>query len=286
MNLLKKCAARAFHWTDQMGIYLRRMTAGQMWGRRFDLDKAQLVDLKGFALYVMPNDYIGASIIKSKVYEPHVTRQIERLLKRGDVFLDIGANMGYFSMLASKIVDAGGKVLAFEPNPTNVQLIFRSLQEGRTKNVVVYPLAASDSGQILRFVNVGTNAGVVTPHSRMQRCDFLAQSVAIDDVLGAEPRVDLIKIDIEAHEPFALQGMRKLVARCRPKLITEFHPWAMRLNNVEAPEMFLDQLKDLGYAISVILPSGELRHMRGAEEIMEYWRSLREETVHLDLLCE
>jgi FkbM family methyltransferase len=285
MNLLKKCAAHVFHWKHQIGIYLRRMAPGQMWGRKFDLDKAQLVGLKGFSLYVMPNDYIGASIIQSKVYEPHVTRQIERLLKRGDVFLDIGANMGYFSMLASKIVDVDGKVLAFEPNPTNVQLILRSLQEGRIKNVLVYPLAASNSRQVLRFTNVGTNAGVVTQHSRMQRCDFLAQSVALDDVLGAEQRVDLIMIDIEAHEPFALLGMQRLIARCRPTIITEYHPWAMRLNNVEAPETYLGRIFDLGYRISVIVGSGELRDVSSAEEVTQYLKSLQSETAHLDLLA-
>ena len=102
------------------------MDVANMWGRVFDLNQKQRVQLEGFSLYVMPDDYIGASIMSSRTYEPHVTKVIRRELNEGEIFLDLGANIGYFSMLASSIVKNKGKVLAFEPNPQNLPLMYES----------------------------------------------------------------------------------------------------------------------------------------------------------------
>ena len=286
MKFVRRSAGRAWGALRQLPAYARGMTPGQMTGREYDLRKSRQVDLGDFSLFVMPNDYIGSSILANKIYEPHVTRQIRTLLADGDVFLDLGANVGYFTMMASAILKTGGKVIAFEPNPQNVQLIYQSLHFGRVSNVFLHPYAASDMTGILRFVTRGSNGGIVTPHAQEQTHVFLVQSVVLDEILASEPRIDLIKMDTEAHEPAALRGMVRLIERHRPKIITEFHPWALRINNAEPPEQYLRQIRDLGYRMSIILPSGELRPTTTSEQVMEYWASLNEETIHLDLLAE
>jgi FkbM family methyltransferase len=254
-----------------------------MWGRVFDLSNKKCVELDGFFLHVMPDDYIGASIIASRTYEPHVTALIRRELRQGDTFLDVGGNIGYFSMLASSIVGAAGKVITFEPNPQNLQLIYESLLKNGFSNQTIYPYAVSDHTGILRFTTVGSNGGVVTEHSRDQRHYLLVQSVLIDDVLSDQP-INMVKIDIEAHEPFAIRGMARLLKKHRPKIITEFHPWAMQLNNTEAPEEYLAQLEQLGYRLGIICPSNVERMDRRA--ILAYWESLKQPTIRLDLYCE
>lgn len=259
------------------------MAPADMWGRVFDLSKKQCVTLEGFKLYVMPNDYIGAGIMSSGTYEPHVSQLLRRHLKEGDVFLDLGANVGYFSMLASSLVGLEGKVISFEPNPQNLQLIYQSQIENDFTNQVVYPYAASDESKILRFTTVGSNGGVVTDHATEQRYFLLVQAVTVDNILSNQ-RVSLVKLDVEAHEPYVIRGMQNLLRVQRPLLITEFHPWAMQINNKEAPEAYLVQLEDLGYRLSVIFPS-EVKWM-SRHDIMLYWKSLSEETAHLDLFCE
>lgn len=265
---------------------LRGRHAFQMWGRVFDLRKKKLIDLGEFGLFVMPDDYIGRSIISIKNYEPHVTSLIKNLLKAGDVFLDVGANIGYFTMLAATLVGKHGKVIAIEPNPQNLQLIYSSLLENKLTNVAIYPYAASNEAAILRFTTVGSNGGVVTKHSKDQQHFLLVPSVILDEVLKDEARIDLIKIDIEAHEPAAVRGMEKLIKKCRPRIITEFHPWAMELNNIDPPVAYLKQIYDLGYQVSIIEHSGKLLAVSCAEEILGYWRSLNQETAHLDLFAQ
>jgi FkbM family methyltransferase len=260
---------------------LSPLNPSHMWGRVFDLDRKVLLHLDGFDLYVMPNDYIGAMMIRDKTYEPHVTAVIKRELSAGDTFLDVGANIGYFSMFAASVVGATGKVFAVEPNPQNLQLLYESQLANGFGNLTIYPYAVSDHAGLLRFTTVGSNGGVVTDHSVSQKHFLLVQARRMDDLLAAP--VDMIKIDIEAHEPFALAGMSNLLAS-RPKLITEFHPWAMRRNNVEPPVGYLEQIDALGYRIAIIQASGETLPLV-VGDIMPFWERLGEETAHLDLYC-
>lgn len=265
---------------------IRGRHPSQMWGRVFDLSKKHLVDLQDYSMYIMPDDYVGSMILKDKIYEPHVTNVVKSILKEGDVFLDLGANLGYFSLLASRLVTNTGKVIAFEPNPQNQQLILTSILKNEASNVNLYPYAVSNTSCILRFTTVGSNGGVVTAFSQDQRHYLLVQAVVLDEILYREPRIDVVKIDIEAHEPSALRGMKALISKHKPTIITEFHPWAMQLNNPEAPVEYLRQIHDLGYKISVIEPSGNMLHFSSEEQVMNYWRSLNQETIHLDLLAQ
>jgi FkbM family methyltransferase len=271
---------------DGASMFLKRMTPSQMTGRVFDLRQKRLVRLGDFGLYVMPNDYIGAAIEEHRTYEAHVERVIRDELREGSVFLDLGANLGYFSMLACSLVKDTGKVLAFEPNPQNLQLIYESKLHNRFANLTVYPYAVSDRSEILRFVTVGSNGGVVNTHSVSQVYSLLVQSVVLDQVLSGEPRIDLVKMDIEAHEPAALRGMEGLLRRHRPKLITEFHPWALRRHCAEPPEEYLRQLEALDYRLSIILPDGELEPMPSRADVMDFWAGLGCETVNLDMYAE
>ena len=92
------------------------------------------MSLDGFSLYVIPDDYIGRSILESGSCEPHVSSVIRNQLKKGDVFLDLGANIGYHTIFAAKLVGQSGKVIAVEPNPQNLQLIYASLLENKITN--------------------------------------------------------------------------------------------------------------------------------------------------------
>ncbi|HEX7315543.1 MAG TPA: FkbM family methyltransferase [Pyrinomonadaceae bacterium] len=243
------------------------------------------VGLPHFSLYVLTTGYIGQELSGGS-WEPHVTRVVEGLLKEGDTFLDIGANVGYFTMLGSRLVGPSGRVIAVEPNPQNVQLLCANILENDASNVTLFPLAVSDSEAVLKFVDDGSNAGVVNEWTQEQwkRFHFLVPSARLDDLLAGR-RVDAVKIDVEAHEPVVLRGMEETIRRHRPTIVTEFHPWSMGIHNREEPADYLRQLRSYGYRLSVITESGELLDTPSEEAVMDYWRSLGAETAHLDLLA-
>lgn len=271
----------------------KRLDPETMRGRVFDLSQKQLVRCDGFELFVLPNDYVSAPIISTKTHEPHVTKAVRSALRSDDVFLDLGANVGYFTMLASSLVPAG-KVISFEPNNQNLQLIYESILHSAAKNIEVYPFAVSDAKKLLHFETVGSNGGVVTGRSGARKAPyqcssgkyhFIVQSVVLDEVLKDEARIDLIKMDLEAHEPFALSGMTKLIKKHKPSILTEFHPWLMRLNNSGDPLDYLRQIEDFGYSLSIIKFDGDIIAAQTPEAIMAYRDSLDSETIHLDLVA-
>jgi len=114
------------------------------------LNKLPTINTKSyFRICAMRSDIaVAHEIISHRRWEEHITSIFIKTLKPGDVFLDLGANIGYYTLLAASIVKESGKVIALEPNYINVQLILSSIDENQFNNVVVYPLAASDTNTI------------------------------------------------------------------------------------------------------------------------------------------
>src|SRR5690606_15185214 len=91
-------------------------------------------------------------------YEPHVTAEVRRLLQPGMTFVDVGANIGYFALLAASLVGAQGKVIAFEPNLENCELLRRSIAaNGFDDFVHVHPYAVAEKAQFFTL-DVGTSS--------------------------------------------------------------------------------------------------------------------------------
>jgi FkbM family methyltransferase len=244
-----------------------------------------LVALDAFKIYCRSSDLdVGAHLIVSQGYEPHVTKAVQGILKSGDVFLDLGANIGYYTLLGAQLVGEAGRVIAFKPNAINLALLYASIVENALTNVRVYPLAASDSAKLLRMQAFGSN-GFLAPAESVQSGAQYVQAVVVDDLLIAESRIDVVKMDIEGYEPFAVRGMGRLLEKHRPVVLTEFSPWHIEHRSGLAPRAYLDLLAAKGYVFTVLRPSGEQVAAGSPERVMESWRALGSDKVHLDLLA-
>ncbi len=242
-----------------------------------------LVQLERFRMYIDRSDMdVGAEIRRSKQWEPHVTSALLSVLRAGDTFLDIGANIGYFSLLAASVVGETGKVICFEPNVQNLRLLHASVLENGFQHVQVFPLAASDSRHLLKLQSLGSNGFLVAPPSEPCNCQ-LVQSVTVDDLVSAEGRVHVIKMDIEGYESFALRGMRQLIARHRPILFTELNVWCLRRYGGIEPEFYLNELINLGFLISAI---GPLRTSNPSSDPASILKLIRHDKDHLDLMAQ
>lgn len=247
------------------------------------------LELEHGVMYVDPNDYfISNAIIHEGEYEPNVTAVFKRVLTPESIFVDIGANMGWFTLLSASVAKQG-KVIAIEPNMGNVQLLYQSLLANKMENVIVYPYAVTATESILELSAVHSNGIVSTPGEVADEGHVFVRGVALDDLLSGEPRIDLIKIDIEGHEPIALEGMRQILQRHRPILISEFHPKFIRHTAGREPEAYLADLIALGYDLAVIDAEG--REIQGSPDIiMEQWRKTNQQydvkdLVHVDLIA-
>jgi FkbM family methyltransferase len=239
-------------------------------------------------LFVDPTDFaIGQVILETKQYEPHVTEVVRSQLRPEMTFVDVGANIGYFTMLASNIVGASGRVIAFEPSARNCALLHRSLARAGRANVDLRPFALAEESLFLGYNASGSNGSISELDLREEFP--LPQQVIRTSTLDAEipedARVDVIKMDVEGAEYRVLQGGKGVVARCRPKLVTEFSPGPLReLSKVE-PEGYLEALFALGYRVAVIEEDGSLLDCgTNAGKVMA--RFAKRKGGHIDLLAE
>jgi FkbM family methyltransferase len=220
--------------------------------------KPRLVELDDFKIYIRQNDFfIGAVIASTKNYEPYVTAEIRRLLEPGMVFIDIGANIGYFALLAAALVGPTGQVYAFEPNPDNCRMVEMSIAANGFENIQLFPYAVAEEKQQFNLDVGGTNSnGRIIDFSPEavpgQATPLLIDAVVLDDTLPDLDRVDVIKLDIEGAEPRAWQGMQQIVGKFRPILVFEFSPELIPITSHVTAESFLDEITNQNYKFHIL----------------------------------
>lgn len=250
--------------------------------RLLPVRRTMRVRLPLFDILVRLDDWaVGARIALKRSYEPYVTAVLQEQIKPGMVVIDVGANIGYYTLLAARLVGPTGMVVAFEPGPANTELIHRNLVLNQFTNVRILPVAVSDVPDMVGFGMDDSN-GSITSGAQAQ---FQVPAVPLDQALAREPRIDLIKIDIEGAEGRALRGMARILTQHRPLVCCEFSPGRLpRISGVQ-PEEYLDSWRTHGYVLSVIPTTGPwLNRPYTNAEIMQYFASpsVRD---HVDLIA-
>ena len=194
--------------------------------------KPNRVRTNGFAMYLDRHDMVISPILlRDKIWEPFETEVFMREVKYGDVVLDIGANMGYYTLLASKIIGNNAKIYAFEPDPGNFSLLKKNMKANNIKNVVLEQKAVSNETGKIKLYSCSDNKGdhrIYDSHDGRRALDIRA--VSMDDYFkDYKGVINFIKMDIQGAEIGALQGMQALLAKNKPlKMITEYWPNGLR----------------------------------------------------------
>jgi FkbM family methyltransferase len=172
--------------------------------------------------------------------EPDVQAALGRFLHGGAIFVDVGASIGFHSILAARLVGPEGTVLAFEPSAAGAASIRANAAANGCGNVRVASIALSDSIGGAWLVGAGeATAHLVRPG---QGGDPVAMTT-LDTYLGARPFVPtLVKIDVEGHEDAVLRGMHLTLRSARPAVIVELH----------GPLGFLETLDQADYRTAVL----------------------------------
>jgi len=202
---------------------------------------------------------VGRELLASRAYEPHVTDRLRQFLVPGGVFVDIGANIGYYTLLAARRLGREGRVIAFEPNPVSLKvLLLNTAPEGDT--IRVYPFAVSDREgflSLMRIVSIASSKHVAEDELRYPSDVGLTYAVRLDDVLRDEPRIDVLKCDIDGHDYRAIQGGLATLARTRPVVFAEFNPGTLRSFSEIDPVEYLRLFVGLDYRMTVLLRHAE-----------------------------
>jgi FkbM family methyltransferase len=181
--------------------------------------------------------------------ERMLTQIVEKEIKKGDIVLDIGAHIGYYTLIFAKLVGTEGRVYAFEPDPDNFAILNRNIEINGYSNIVTEQIAVSNqTGKTLLHLSPN-NPGDHRIYSSLDGRDYIqVDCKKLDDYFkGKQININFIKMDIQGSEALAAEGMRILLEKSKQlKVITEFWPDGLKRAGT-SPETFLQSLNRSGF---------------------------------------
>ena len=229
----------------------------QFWGMADHVGLCRTI--AGRLIFVDTRDFaLSPHLMVTGFWELWITRAMARVVRPGMVVADVGANLGYYTVLMAEAVGPTGRVLAFEPNPAIAELLQRTVAvngHGATTNVDAR--AASDvSGQDVRFhMPAGQPMNATMVAADQGGPDWVrATTVALDDVLPA--RVDFLKIDVEGAEYLVWRGLTRTIA-ANPGIKIFLEVNAGRMPTVISA--FLHEIQAAGFALAYVGADSEIR---------------------------
>jgi FkbM family methyltransferase len=199
-------------------LFLFEALAEHLWWLEANVD-AKTVD--GDVLRVDASDIVGKHIYYFGVWEPNLTGWLNRRLKPGQLFIDVGANIGYYSLLAARLVGSAGKVVAIEALPQTFQRLQGNLDRNHAQNVRAVNSAAWDKQTSLKiFVRQEGPSGATTLISAWadrwnlrQQVEIIAAPLAMTLTAAEIESARIIKIDVEGAEWHVITEMTSWLAR-------------------------------------------------------------------------
>lgn len=215
---------------------------------------ARLLELDGVKLWVDPSDLaVSTHLINHGTYEAHVVAAMRTLVSPGMHVADVGANVGYHSILLSRLVGSQGQVTAVEANSENLRMIIASLAANGIDNVKLVPLAFDEQwGWSFFTAHVGTNGGMIREEAVnfVEGAGWIVPTAPLDDVLTRP--VHFIKIDVEGAEGRVLAGASDTLRLDRPVVITEFSVDMLQRVSGMQPLDYLRRFEQLDYEIHIL----------------------------------
>lgn len=192
-------------------------------------------------------------------WEAEETAFVRRMLKAGDVVVDVGANIGWFTLVARGCVGPTGRVHAFEPQQRIFKYLARTIDENRMLGEVLpYRIALADTWGTCDLTWNPTSANM--GHAWLAR-DGDAGGLGsvttgvLDDIIG-DGRVDFMKVDAEGAEALVLAGAGRILRRCRPTVLMEVVPKFLERVSGTGPEAIFESFAAAGYVAHEVTPSG------------------------------
>jgi FkbM family methyltransferase len=230
-------------------------------------NRVMCVNAFGQPMYVDGRDVsLAPHIMRGAIWEEHMTHLISKVLDPGMTFVDVGANFGWFSLVAAGKVGARGKVIAVEANPETYDLLATNLEiNGFGDRATSWQKAAWHERAELDFHVMRKHKGSASLRSEVRESarafhdeteTIRVEALCLDDMIGDDTPVHLVKIDAEGAEPNVLRGMRKTIERNKDLCVSiEFAACWYPNGGAKA---FLEEIEGYGFKIRRIGPNSQL----------------------------
>lgn len=266
-------------------IYFVRVVYRFVYNNLLSYLKPKFIEVEGYKLFLNPKDQSVSDRLIINNYEKLETEVIKKEVRVGDVVVDIGANIGYYTLILAKLVGENGKVIAFEPDPENFALLEKNVKINGCKNVISVQKAVSNKTGKLKLYLCADNRGdhrIYDPHKDRQYIEI--ESIRLDDYFKNHGgKINLIKMDIQGAECAAFKGMSLILENNKNiKIITEFEPSLLRKFGA-VPEDYLKLLMKFDFKLYNINEQKKKIEPVDIVKLLEIYKPEKEN--YTNLLC-
>lgn len=260
---------------EELPEYFKKSTEFNTLQNFKKIGEGPIVTHDGIMMYLNKHDNVlSRHLAYHKVWEPYQTLVTKKFLQNNTQFVDIGANIGYYSILAATIAKTG-HITSFEPEPNNFEILKKNVVLNNLENVNLHQLAVTNKNEdILLYLNTIGNAGDHRVFSNNlsgeneNRRQIKITSITLDEFLADRSLPDIIKMDIQGSEMLAIKGMKKTLDESKRLVIfTEFWPEGISATG-ESPIEFLSSLSDYGFNIFEINESHNKIEKKSNEQLL------------------
>jgi len=213
------------------------------------------------------------------IYEPEIIYVFYNYVRPGDVCIDAGANLGYHSILLSKLVGDFGKVLAFEPDPPCYRKLIKNIELNKANNVVAIPTALWSERAEYYFFSTHCGFSSFVEYVGQPREKYPMRTFPLDDCIDPMLTIRVLKIDCEGAEERILRGARKLLERGVDCVLVEFNYDLMPICG-SGDRQIRDYMHELGYDCYFLYQKGQPPTPLPIEATL----GLHSERVHFNML--
>lgn len=215
-------------------------------------EKVRVEEISNLWMYLNAVDVgVSHALILKKTFEPLEVNLFKKIVKKGIKFIDVGANLGYYTLFVANLIGDKGRVFAFEPDPYNFSLLLKSIKSNGFNNIECFNKAVAEKNGKL---NLSLSLDLLGDHNAItdsEREVIKVDKVTLDSILQKE-KIDLIKIDVQGTEELVLKGMRKIVSINKDIIVMcEFCPDLILASNLD-PQGFISTVKELGLSCYII----------------------------------
>ena len=211
--------------------------------------------MDGKFLFVRAEDGgVAHQLIMYREYEPYESSLVRKHVKPGMTVYNIGANLGYYTILVSECVGSKGKVYAFEPAPANFKLLEKNVTENKLTNVEIFQIAFGTEKGSAALSLSSTNSGDHRLQEISSRNQVVVDVESIDSFISvSHAQPDVIIMDVQGAEYDVLQGALHVTNAKEPLIIfTEFWPGGLNERSPEGARKMLEVLERAGMAVYII----------------------------------
>jgi len=220
--------------------------------------------IRGHKMVVHDDDVIiSARLRRGVVYERSSINLVESRIQPGQTFVNVGANIGYFTLILARLVGVTGHGYAFEPEPDNFKLLAENVKLNGYENITIINSAVSNAtGTLTLYLNDKQNRGDHRIWDNTgARVKTTVDVVTLDEYLSClDEHIDFIKMDVQGAEAGVIEGAERILDEDGPMILMEFWPWGLRQAGHDPIDM-INGLVRHGYSIFDMPGDGTLHRI-------------------------